>query len=334
MPPDTQTSFGAFCTPVQTPRAKRALDHAAHIISIGSCFSEHVAGRLAQFHFSVCANPSGILYNPLSISSQLRRVLSAKPYGEDELFSHDGLFHSFDHHSDFSAPDAAQCLERINRSFAHAAATVKSLDALIVTFGTAFAYRLAGQGRLVTNCHKLPHDRFKRDLLPIAYIVDDWLSLMDQLLQARPSLGIILTVSPVRHLRDNAHENQVSKSHLLAAVYELEKKLSQVHYFPAYEIMMDELRDYRFYDDDMVHPSPLAVDYIWQRFVDTCVAETSREFIRRYAPIVAARNHRIRNASADAVRSFAAQQLEAVDTVQKLFPEIPLAADKEYFAAL
>jgi hypothetical protein len=310
------------------------VSHGKPVFSIGSCFSEHISERLSAYRFDICSNPAGVLFNPLSISRVIRRILSGKPYKEDELFRHDGMYRSFDHHTSFTAVSALDCRNTINEQFIAAVKCLNEADTIIITLGTAFAYRLNGDNRVVANCHKLPHNQFTRTLCSVAEIVDDLSELLRQIVSFRPGISVIFTVSPVRHLRDNPHENQVGKAHLISAVYELERSAPYVYYFPAYEIFMDELRDYRFYAQDMVHPAPAAQDYVWQRFCDTNISIRSQDFIRKYTPILEARSHRVKHADTESSGRFPSAMMERIELLSSDFPEISLEHDRRYFASL
>ena len=329
-----QNSYPPFRTYVDFSGNTKRITHNSNIISIGSCFSENIALILKEFLFKICINPTGILYNPLSISKALRRLLSGNKYTRDELFTHEGIWKSFDHHSHFNAETWQKCLQKINESFKNACSVISHHDTLIITLGTAFVYYNRDNGNPVANCHRLPNNNFQRSLLTVTEIVTDYTELFDQLYKKFPEINIIITVSPVRHLRDNPHENQVSKAHLLAAIYELEKTFTKLYYFPSYEIIMDELRDYRFYKEDMIHPAPVAIDYLWTRFVEACVSEESKEFISHYQPILNAKKHTIKEYNSESVNSFGKKQLEYINTLEEKYPGISFSDDKEYFASL
>ncbi len=323
-----------FRTTIPVPENPRKIEHTHTILSIGSCFSEHIALRLKDFLFRTCINPTGILYNPASISQAIRAILSGKSYSRKDLFLHEGLWKSFDHHSDFNGKTPQKSLEKINSAMKEAIICIEKLDVLIITFGTAFVYRKKDTARLVANCHRLPNNAFQRSLLSIHEIVTDYTGLFSELYKRLPGITIIVTVSPVRHLRDNPHENQVSKSHLISAVYELESIFSALYYFPSYEILMDELRDYRFYSDDMAHPAPIAFDYIREKFLSACVSKKSRDFISDYIPVYQAKEHHIKDSSSERTVRFAQKQIKYIDTLETRYPEISLTGDKEYFSSL
>jgi len=323
-----------FRTPVDPPGNSRKINLNSSILSIGSCFSEHIIQRFNNFLFNSYINPTGILYNPASISQALRRIISDEKYHTDDLFSHDGLWKSFDHHSNFDGKTPQECLQKINERIEEAGTFLAPPDTLILTFGTAFVYRKKDTGQLVANCHRLPHNTFIRSLLSIDDILTDYSELFMTLYKRFPHINIIITVSPIRHLRDNPHENQVSKAHLLSALFELESIFPHLFYFPSYEIMMDELRDYRFYKEDMVHPAPVAIEYIWKKFLTTCVGEKAQEFIRRYQPIVHAKSHAIQEHEAESTHHFAEKQIEYINELESTYPSISFTEDKKYFLSL
>jgi hypothetical protein len=322
-----------FRTPVNIPKMANPINHTQHVLMLGSCFSENIYNKLKSYRFNCFSNPTGIVYNPISIVSTVQRLLHRNVYTKDNLIFHNGLWTSFDHHSAYSNSDPGKCIEKINGDFLLASALIERLDVLVLTFGSAFVYQLREDFRIVSNCHKLPENRFIRRLASIDEISSSCSDIFRALLKINPALNIILTVSPVRHLRDNAHENTVSKSHLISSVYALEKTFDQIYYFPAFEIMMDELRDYRFFAPDMIHPSDVAIDFIWKRFCQSCIAKKSDEFIERYSKIITARMHRLLYPDSETANAFTDAQVRCLDTLQKDFPDIVLESDYTYFNA-
>ena len=260
------------------------IDFATGIVSLGSCFSDEIGRRLQECDFHVEQNPFGTLYNPASVASSLRRIMYDREIGVEDLVEHEGLWHSWHHHGSFSRATAEECLEACNSRLHGAHEAMKTASLLMITFGSAWVYELVCSGQCVANCHKLPQENFVRRKMSVDDIVSLWRPLLDELHACYPTLNILFTVSPIRHIGDGLHGNQLSKSTLLLAVDELvDRELPPVKrkkkgtkmpelekpvtvYFPAYEIVLDELRDYRFYDPDMAHPSTLAVDVVWDRF--------------------------------------------------------------------
>lgn len=283
-----------YHTRVSIPPLPFPVDYATGIVSLGSCFSDEIGTLLCDSGFHIERNPFGTLYNPASVAAGLRRIMYDVEIVPGDLVEHEGLWHSWHHHGSFSRPTAEECLEACNSRIHQAHQALKEASVLLLTFGSAWTYSLA-DGGIVANCHKLPQSMFVRRRMSVEDIVDLWRPLLDELHVCYPSLNVVLTVSPIRHIGDGAHGNQLSKSTLLLAVDELvdrelpptprKRKGVKVAapakgvtvYFPAYEIVLDELRDYRFYDADMAHPSPLAVEVVWDRFQKATMSPAVRD---------------------------------------------------------
>ena len=269
------------------------IDYATGIVCLGSCFSDEIGRRLQEGDFHIELNPFGTLYNPASIASALRRIMYDREIGMEDLVEHEGLWHSWHHHGSFSRATAEECLEACNSRIHQAHEALKQASLLMITFGSAWIYEREGQ--VVANCHKLPQENFVRRKMSVEDIVSLWRPLLKELYSFHPHLSTLFTVSPIRHIGDGLHGNQLSKSTLLLAIDELvdselppakrKKKGAKVEepdhpvtvYFPAYEIVVDELRDYRFYEADMLHPSTLAVDVVWDRFQRVTMVPAIRE---------------------------------------------------------
>lgn len=274
-------------THIDIPQSEWKIKPGAKVLLVGSCFADEIGEKMVRGGFDAMVNPFGTLYNPASIAVNLLRALSEKEVsmsGNVVFEDVEGVWHSWLHHSSFSSVNVATVVARMNETTHRVADFLRDADVLIVTLGTAIIYRLKETGMLVANCHKQPDSLFVRERLTAYDIVDQWQMLLQLLESVNPKLKVLFTVSPIRHKRDGYHVNQISKGILLQAVNEM-----GVDYFPSYEIMMDELRDYRFYADDMIHPSAQAVEYIWQRFQDTyfdnktkdAVAKATKEWVRR-----------------------------------------------------
>ncbi len=243
------------------------IDYSSSVVMLGSCFTDNIGSRLNDAMFDCCHNPCGTLYNPASIASSLLDILYERPYTEADLVEHAGLWHSFSHHSRFSGDDKAKVLDTINHARDTALKAMSHASVFIVTFGTSWIFRLAEGNAVVANCHKMPPAMFRREMLSSTQTYGLWKKMLRELSARFPRMKVIFTVSPIRHLSDGAHANQLSKAALLEAVDRLTVEFpGQAIYFPAYEIMMDDLRDYRFYASDMLHPSDVAVDYIYDIF--------------------------------------------------------------------
>ena len=253
-------------TPVIAPQTPFKLDFASGIVSLGSCFADEMGQRLQECDFHIECNPFGPLYNPASLASALHRLIDDNPIQKEDLVKQEGLWHSWHHHGSFSHVTPGATLTACNSRIHRAHQALKDASLLIVTFGTAWVFE--HEGAVVANCHKLPPQLFNRRRLSVEEIVSLWQPLLQRLAAYFPQLHIMLSVSPIRHMADGAHGNQLSKSTLLLAIDQLASTLNSqlpIYYFPAYEIVLDELRDYRYFDEKMTHPTPLAVDIVWER---------------------------------------------------------------------
>lgn len=296
-----------FKTEIEIPPYDFKISHRDKILMTGSCFAENIAEKMLSAGFNICVNPFGIVYNPASVSKSIQTIILCKKYSTSELIEYNGLWHSFDHHGKFSGSNPEKCVDTINKEVESAHTYLKKASVLVVTFGTAFIYSLKSIGSVVSNCHKLPEKTFDRRRLAVSEIVEEWKSLVNFLKQFNPELKILFTVSPIRHWKDGAHENQLSKSVLLLAIDELIKQFSDCYYFPSYEIVMDELRDYRFYAGDMLHPSGLTVEYIWERFSGVFFEKKTKNLISEWIKIKQSLEHKPFNPDSEQYKVFLAQ---------------------------
>lgn len=298
------------------------LRHSDKLIVIGSCFAEHIGTRLERMKFRTTTNPYGVSYNPLSIAEGLTRMVRQHVFTEEELQWHpDGGWNTWLHHSCYSHPDKLTALTTINKNLKAASHQLVEADALIITFGTAWAYRLKDTGDIVGNCHKEPERIFLREKLQMRGIVETYTSLLSHIHTINPHLKVIFTVSPIRHLKDGLHGNQLSKATLLLAIDELCKIFpEQCHYFPTYEIVMDELRDYRFYAEDMAHPSAQAVNYVWLRFVEHCIEPEAQQFMKQWEKIVNALEHRPFQPESAQYKQFKLQTFSKIERLKEQYP--------------
>ncbi len=326
----TMNAADRFRTRIPISKCSEPISLGDTILALGSCFADAVGTKLRQFRFDAEVNPFGPLYNPLTIITAIERIAEGVPYFEQELFEHNELCHSYDHYSSFSRPSIPETLDSINTALLGARAQFEKADILLITFGTAWVYRLEQTGAVVANCHKLPSRLFTRELLSAQDIVTAY----ERFLSSTNIPTIIATVSPVRHLRDDPHENQIGKSILFAALHELESRHERLRYFPAYEIMMDELRDYRFYAEDMVHPARIAVEYIWQRFTEGFMSDRSRQFIEQYEEVLRARMHHLSLPGSRAAQQFGSRMCRKLESLQDEYPEVSLKDDKSYFRSI
>lgn len=301
------------------------------VMFIGSCFASSVGSQMETGHMPVLINPAGAVFNPVSVSNTLDTITSEKEFLIDDLHFYDGTWLSFYHYTDFSSDDPSKVLEKINSRSRVAYDFLKHARFLFVTLGTARVYKLKKSGLIVSNCHKIPSDQFESKLLTIDEVVKLWTVQLDKLHSLFPGLKVAFTISPVRHWKDGAHGNQVSKSVLFLAVEELLKHKAEPQYFPAYELVMDDLRDYRFYKEDMLHPSVSAIDYIWEAFCGCYFQKDTVNLWREVARITKAFNHRISTESEIKKSKFASRVLKQISDIKVKVPDIDLSIEEEYF---
>ncbi len=316
---------------LEIPPLSRPVTYTDNILLIGSCFTEHIADRLLHHKFHVLQNPHGILFNPLSVVQSLDGYIDGRMYQEDELFCLNELWNSWDHHTRFSHIDKTAALNGINESQAAAAGFVRQADWVIITLGSAFQYYLKGTGKHVANNHRAPAQWFEKRLLPIEEIVNALAGTLQKLHAANPYAQLLFTISPVRHIRDGVVDNNRSKARLIEAVHELCGTFEQAHYFPAYELVIDILRDYRYYDIDFVHPNYMATTYVWEHFVKACIAPADVELMKQVNEIMTARSHRTRFPGTEAHRKFKESFLAKTRALAERYPVLDLGAEMKYF---
>jgi len=300
---------------------------------MGSCFTENIGIRLANLKFDTDINPFGILYNPVSVNNGLRILLQKKEFGFSDLVESDGLWHSFYHHGRFSFANKQETLDTINNRIISSSEYLQEADFLFITFGTAWVYKYKKLGEIVSNCHKIPANDFEKIRLSVNEIVTEYNDLLTDIRKINPALKVIFTVSPIRHWKDGAVENQRSKAVLLLAIDEIIKKRGDdfCAYFPAYEIIMDELRDYRFYNDDMIHISDFAVDHIWEKFQTSLVDVESQSIMTQVQKIVKAANHKPLHKNTVEYLKFLKQMSEQIVQLESKYSYLKLVGEKEYF---
>lgn len=293
-----------FRTPVSPVKGfKSLISHHRPIVMLGSCFSDNVGNALRRELFDCDVNPFGTLYNPASIAGGLLDLLYGRRYCMSDLFEHEGVWHSFSHHSAFSGTDPEKVLSRINSRLDECTASLRTASVLVVTFGTAWIFREKAGNKVVANCHKLHPDSFTREMLSVTAIVGLWKKMLREVTARYPHLKVMFTVSPIRHLADGAHGNQLSKSTLLLAVDKICSEFPDTAlYFPAYEILMDDLRDYRFYAQDMVHPSEVAVKYVYDIFKQSFMDSSTIALAKELGKVTARLSHRPLTQDSDALK--------------------------------
>jgi hypothetical protein len=303
-----------FTTPVNI-KPNKTIDHNSRIVMLGSCFAENIGKKLIDCGFNVVMNPMGILYNPISIFSTLSRIIEGREFTENELFQHNGLWASSMHHGSFSHSDKSEALRLMNEKLHEGHKQLKNATHLIITFGSAEVYE--HNGLVVSNCHKLPSREFTHRLLSIDEIITSSISLSS----LNPQLSTIFTISPVRYLGNGAHHGQINKATLLLATEQL-CQTAGAKYFPSYEIMMDELRDYRYYAADMIHPSEIAVEYIFERFTATYLTEEAIRTAEEVLKIKKSLSHRPLHPDSDEYIKFKKKLSQQIDAIVKKYPDI------------
>ncbi len=320
-----------FSTEVELPKIVKKLSYRHQSMMIGSCFAENIGTYLQELCFPIMVNPFGILYNPVSIANSLDLLISGKIFTEQDLFYANGKYNSFSHHSRFSCSDPADTLAHINKQAAEASCILKNCHHLFITFGTSWVFQNTTNGVVVSNCHKLPAATFNRYRLSVSQITETWFPLIDKMISLNPDLHLIFTVSPIRHLKDGAHENQLSKSTLLLATDELKSKYGSdvISYFPSYELLLDELRDYRFYASEMTHPSEVAIDFIREKFVSAILNNEAKTVSSELEKILPALAHKSLNNNDKNYILFIENQIEKADQLQIKYPFVDLKKVKK-----
>lgn len=310
-----------FKTDIELPSVLLDIPHSEKITLMGSCFSEYIGQQLKKGKFACELNPFGILFNPFSILQGLQRLKENRPFEPKELFFHQGLWHSFMHHGRFSETSIENTLYKINETYSEAAKQYAESHLLILTWGSAYVYRHKTQKTVVANCHKLPATDFERYRISVEEITASYTGFLEGWFASQPNRRVLFTVSPVRHIRDGLHENQLSKSILLLAADALQHRFpGQVFYFPAYELMMDELRDYRFYEADMLHPSSVATEYIYERFSQCCFSPATLQASRECCELSRMLTHRPLYPESENWRNFVKQIEIKIGELQHKYP--------------
>ena len=339
-----------FMVHIDVRKLARQINYQDNILLIGSCFTEHIGNSLGELKFSVLQNPNGILFDPSSVARSLKSYIRDERYTEDDFFLLNEIWHSWEHHSRFSDVKRDRAVYRVNASQVEAHEFLGKADWVIITLGSAFSYRLtdvaatakefaqesssarrAIAGRRVANCHRASAQWFDKNLMTIAEIISILESCLEELFEFNSRINVILTVSPVRHIRDGVVDNNRSKARLIEAVHSMVQKFDRVNYFPAYELVIDVLRDYRFYDVDLVHPNYMATEFVLEKFAESCIDETSRALMEEVKPIVIARKHKAFQPETMAHKQFLKAFLEKSIQLKTRYPFLELSDEINYF---
>lgn len=323
-----------FLLPFHVTPSYHKISYVNKILFVGSCFTEEIGKMMMDLKFDVLQNPNGILYDPLSIAFALDSYIENKQYKEDDLFVLNGLWHSWQHHSLFSGINKEKVLQNINHSQSEAHQFLKNASWVIITLGTSYNYQLKKSLQPVANCHKSPQDFFEKRLLSIEEITSHLSNVISKLQSYNSSLKIIFTVSPVRHVRDGVVENNRSKARLIEAVHSVKENYKNVFYFPAYELIIDVLRDYRFYKNDLVHPTETATAFVFENFCKAFVDAPGKKLLEEIKSVVAAMNHKPFQRESAAHKKFMNSQLEKIKAIKTNFPLIDFTNEENYFSSL
>ncbi len=312
-----------FRTQIPIAKSDFSISYSSRIVSLGSCFAENIGEKFQYFKFQNTINPFGIIFNPISIENVIRKSIDKSVFTEKDIFFHNDLWHSFEVHSELSHPDKDVLLANLNSTLESTRQQITQASHIIITLGTAWVYRNIESVSIVANCHKIPQKQFTKELLSIETIQQSLQNIIDLVASVNKEAKILFTVSPVRHIKDGFVENNVSKAHLLSAIYNVvNDQSSNVSYFPSYEIMMDELRDYRFYAEDMLHPNQIAIDYIWKRFSETSIATEVYTTMEEVDSIQKALQHRPFNPNSESHRKFLDHLNQKINKLALQFPNM------------
>ena len=334
-----------FMINIDLKKPSKQINYKDKILLIGSCFTEHIGNSLEELKFSVLQNPNGILFDPLSVSQSLVSYIQNKQYNEKDFFQLNEVWHSWKHHSRFSNTNLEEAVRIINESQQQAHQFLKEADWIIITLGSSFSYQLTKlaeavkvspfggdlEGAGVANCHRAPAQWFHKHLMTIDEIISNLDNSFEQLFQFNPNLNIIFTVSPVRHIRDGVVDNNRSKARLIEAVHHLVNKYEKLNYFPAYEMVIDVLRDYRFYDTDLVHPNYMATEFVLEKFAESFIDEPTQSLMQEVKSIMIARKHKAFQPDTMAHKQFLKTFFEKTKTLKEKYSFLDLNEEIKYF---
>ncbi|MEO9478635.1 MAG: GSCFA domain-containing protein [Maribacter dokdonensis] len=308
-------------TEIPLSKANNPIDYSSQLLLLGSCFSENIGAKLSYYKFQGIQNPFGILFHPLAIERIIEKSVNQEFFTEEDVFNENEQWHSFDAHSSLSNPSKAQIIEDLNNAISRTSTQVNKASHIIITLGTAWVYRKTSSNKVVANCHKVPQSNFTKELLSVEEVVKSLKQVITFVQSVNPTVQFIFTVSPVRHLKDGFLENQRSKAHLIAAIHQVLNE-DRVSYFPSYELMMDELRDYRFYAKDMIHPNETAIEYIWEKFVEVWLASNTSSTMKKIEKVQKGMLHKPFNENSDQHQKFLVKLNVLKSEIQTEFPHL------------
>jgi hypothetical protein len=309
-----------FTTKIPIAKSQQPITYDSKIISLGSCFAENMGEKLAYFKFQNSTNPFGIIFNPVAIEKLINRAVHKIEFTEKDIFFHNEHWHCYEVHSELSNTSPELLLENLNKLLHHFRSELTEATHIILTYGTSWVYRLKTTKEVVANCHKVPQNQFDKEILSVETIAQSIKNTINLIQEVNPNCNFIFTVSPVRHIKDGFVENQRSKAHLITAIHSSNFQLPSSNYFPSYEIMMDELRDYRFYSEDMLHPNQTAIDYIWIQFFENYISEKEFATMQQVCNIQKALHHKPFNPLSESHQKFLSNLKEKITQLQAKLP--------------
>lgn len=308
-----------FRTTVPLQKSDFKISYDSRILSLGSCFSVNIAQKMKYYNFQIVSNPFGILFHPLAIEKVVEKTLKNDLFDENDFFKHNDLWHSFDLHSELSNPTLETVINVANQKIKEFKNELQNADFIFITPGTSWVY-VHNSGKVVANCHKVPQINFSKKLLSVEEVEKSIQNTVNQIKSINSKIKIIYTISPIRHLKDGFVENQISKAHLITGVHSFISKNTDIQYFPSYEILLDELRDYRFYAQDMLHPSEFAMEYIWECFAETYVSEECFSDMKQIDSIRKGLSHKHFNPESEQSKTFQENLTRKINEIRKKYP--------------
>ncbi|MGB0890700.1 MAG: GSCFA domain-containing protein [Flavobacteriaceae bacterium] len=296
------------------------IDYSSKLLLLGSCFSDNIGNKLSFYKFQSSQNPFGILFHPKAIETLITNSINKEVYTEKDIFFHNERWHCFDVHSNLSSVDKKELLNNLNANITKTEKKIINSSHIIITLGTSWVYREISSDKIVANCHKIPQKKFLKELLSVDEITQSLEAIITQIKSVNQKNTILFTVSPVRHLKDGFIENQQSKAHLISAIHNVVQTKNNINYFPSYEIMMDELRDYRFYEEDMIHPNKTAINYIWKKFSDVWISNEAHKIMNEIELIQKGLAHRPFNPNSEQHQQFLESLNSKKEKIQEILP--------------
>ena len=321
-------------TEVIVDKSVKKIDYKTPLMFIGSCFAQNISNFFVNAKFNCNVNPAGIIYNPLSISNLIENIVENKIYNQNDFFFDGENYNCYDFHGSFSNKNVENAVENVNKSLKYAGEFLKTAEFCFITLGTSFVYYLKENCRAVSNCHKQKPDLFFRKRLEIYEVCDCLKKIVENIKKINKNIQIVFTVSPIRHWKDGAHGNRISKALLHLGVENIMEQYPDIQYFPSYEIVEDQLRDYRFYAEDMIHLGPLAEKIIWEKLSDTFISEDTKLQIKRVEKFMLSVNHKIIYLKSPKTKEFAKKNIEIAATLEREISGLDLSEEKKYFSYL